>query len=147
MIPVDLDRLSSILDNMCWIRHSEHFFHFRTFLTAMLVKLLCRWLYDSDSFKMLVTESITSIKNLSPKHLVSDTRHQHRRRKYWDEDGTSYLCQPTEPCSKAMRIVWYSTKIPYKIYIKDNSLNCCICQKLILYYFYSLKLDASWYDI
>ena len=38
-------------------------------------------------------------------------------------------------------------KLLYRKYIGENSLNCCICQKLILYYFYSLKLDGSWCNI
>ena len=62
----------------------------------MLVTSLCWWLYDGDWFQMFVAESlcwrlfslcwwfsqciksVTNISNLSPTHLVSDIRHQHR---------------------------------------------------------------------
>ena len=62
----------------------------------MLVTSLCSWLYDGDWFQMLVTESlcwrlfslcwgfsqciksVINISNLSPTHLVSNIRHQHR---------------------------------------------------------------------
>ena len=70
-------------------------------VTVMLVTTLCWWFYDGDRLKMLVTESlcwrllslcwwfsqciksVTNIKlitnsNLSPKHLVTNIRHQHR---------------------------------------------------------------------
>ena len=62
----------------------------------MLVTSLCWWFYESDWFQMLVEESlcwrifslccwffqciksVTNIWNLSPTHLVSNIRHQHR---------------------------------------------------------------------
>ena len=54
----------------------------------MLVTSLCWWLYDGDWFEMLVAESllatffvfksVTNISNLSPTHLVSNIRRQHR---------------------------------------------------------------------
>ena len=65
-------------------------------VTVMLVTSLCWCLYDGDWFKMLVAESlcwrlfslcwrfsqciksVTNISNLSPTHLVSNIRHQHR---------------------------------------------------------------------
>ena len=65
-------------------------------VTVMLVTSLCWWLYDGDWFEMLVAESlcwwlfslywwfslciksVTNISNLSPTHLVSNIRHQHR---------------------------------------------------------------------
>ena len=65
-------------------------------VTVMLVTSLYKWLYHGDWFQMLVVEtlcwrlfslwlwflqyikSVTNISNLSPTHLVSNIRHQHR---------------------------------------------------------------------
>ena len=46
-------------------------------VTVMLVTSFRWWLYDGDWFDMLVAESF-NMSNLSPTHLVSNIRHQHR---------------------------------------------------------------------
>ena len=46
-------------------------------VTVMLVTSFRWWLYDGDWFDMLVAESF-NMSNLSPTHLVSIIRHQHR---------------------------------------------------------------------
>ena len=91
---------SSIMKDTYHMNHEQTEVHQKIALmklvTVMLVITLCWWFYDGDRYKMLVTESlcwrlfslcwwffqciksVTNILNLSPKHFVSNIRHQHR---------------------------------------------------------------------
>ena len=93
-------RQNQVTENVSFLNRTNSYRHL--WVTVMLVTSLCWWLYDGDWFEMLVAESlcwrlfslcwdlinvkighqhpesVTNISNLSPTHLVSNIRHQHR---------------------------------------------------------------------